>query len=1578
MNIKPSVKILVRTYFSGESMCKMDKCLNLNKPLGNIIATNDSVLKEILSIISKKERNIIDGVNFYDTQHSSGKHFVLDYRTNVLLSMSRDNYTKKLLDVEQQKNQSKIYSIRRLNVLVIRRSFKAQVQPLEFLQSVFSNVRTIISTVRTGTQFIKEQEFWNIILDFLNLILRIRDGYITSTMILNTLLSLYTMTQRILSRFRPQSLESNSYEMITILLSIIGVPSSVSSILKEYSMITGRRLFSSSFVFDLLSALYTLFKSFMLWMKDTLNLPLAMYTMVDGVLSFVFGNILCYGKIKKVVDLYTKYTSSPEVILRPEFRNEILTLNDELKEDIMFLDYVHNHDNKFFREIWNLFKENLVRYVNTFTTSAKQEPVCIIFEGLPGSGKSVIMNNFVQYLKAQNRSVYVHSVPPTEGGKDFYDDYENQEVFVMDDVGQQGKSQWRTIINFVSPVKYPLECASANKKNTKFFNSKLILCTTNSFMGLNAFTSTDCISEPEALYRRCHVIRVARSVIRQGDDKFLQDISYHKFDHINNHRWANDFLFHNSNIDLPTNIFRQPMISVLTYIRMLVNKIEINEENNRNVTQLSQADLDAINVDINNFTPQFDGFSKLTGFLSKLHGDWKSLFNGNNIFSEWFTGLLKPCKELITIVSNYLMQFFTGVGKLSHIRKIFTANTPQEMLGGSTEYRKNFRSYALIYHPDKYVDGCGFTQQEGASAFVRLTLAHRYYDDIPQFNQQLVNANFDPNILRRIYEYGSDELGLRHRDYLKSRYNCFKTSLAGVFNSMDTSVWIMIATFVLYFGALIYAISQDEGMSSSINDPLSNINSFKHKIKKEVELSNKSNIFYPQVACDVTISKFCKFVVIKSDNSPPVLTHAIVSGNRLLLNSHIVLVNPIASVYSTFEHYENNHPEIELIGIKLVHDYPTCDLTVYQFINMHSVYPSCTPLFRTRNVTPVMYLCTSVDKVPLIFDKNIFYNDSSVEYSMYNKKFVHNENSGFITPVEGEGLCGSFIYNSMGDILAIHAAGDGKRGFCAIPSKEMSELIRDDMLSVRNMQLEVSNALTPNFSGARLVYPAGSLDTSYPSARTTIRESALHVNNCSEMENFINSVRLDSSDLVYTEIDKRGPPIVEKPVEVLKETSMKTFKNQGFVTTEERKFIKDCIRSLMPKSDYYDITDEEAAFGNSSFAGMNKDSSNGYGHPKGKDSYFDFEKKKISPEFLEEFESFLGRIRSGNYVYKDFLSKECFKIDELRNENKRTKPRTIRVLPITHIWLTKKIFGNLAQHFKKYKHETGIGLGFNPFIDFDLLYKKLSDPNITVTGDLDAAKWDGSLVGLMMEDIMEVMFEKYKGIFQDTKEFLITSIVRSFVLVNDELYTTTHGLPSGVWITFLLNSLFNRALDALVVFRNVPKPTVSDFSRIVSYVTGDDKIFGVPKEYAAYVNLISYRDVSLSLGMEATNGDKSHIDKPTQSLDKMTYLKRHMRYHPVLNRYVGPLSVNTILNMPQWVDTTKDTHEAMSGKLRSSQIEAYLHSPSFFKKLTSVYTSVLGSQYLFFNEQQVIDILNRDNGFDYALELRGAYNYSNI
>jgi len=145
---------------------------------------------------------------------------------------------------------------------------------------------------------------------------------------------------------------------------------------------------------------------------------------------------------------------------------------------------------------------NLKKLKDQVKNASRVEPSAFIFDGPPGLLKSVTLTKVLTLL---DKSVYVHHVKNINDGKDFYDLYANQQVFYMDDVGQQGKSQWRNLINWVSCVPLPLDCATASLKNTKLFNSEIIMLTTNQFMDLQGFTNQDGVADPRALFRRAFV-----------------------------------------------------------------------------------------------------------------------------------------------------------------------------------------------------------------------------------------------------------------------------------------------------------------------------------------------------------------------------------------------------------------------------------------------------------------------------------------------------------------------------------------------------------------------------------------------------------------------------------------------------------------------------------------------------------------------------------------------------------------------------------------------------------------------------------------------------------------------------------------------------------------------------------------------------------------------------------------------------------------------------------------------------------------------------------------------------------------
>ena len=281
-----------------------------------------------------------------------------------------------------------------------------------------------------------------------------------------------------------------------------------------------------------------------------------------------------------------------------------------------------------------------------------------------------------------------------------------------------------------------------------------------------------------------------------------------------------------------------------------------------------------------------------------------------------------------------------------------------------------------------------------------------------------------------------------------------------------------------------------------------------------------------------------------------------------------------------------------------------------------------------------------------------------------------------MTPVSAEGLCGTVVVSSGHGIIGYHVAGNDVNGFCTIPPTEVANDIRRIMLDGTELPFDIDTKVVPGCSGVRLRYDKGQVEVARTIGDTSFVPTTFHASVNEDMANLIQSLDQRHTIAPLEPVGPKVPPIFgSQPRKLLADISKKTFKHQGFITTTERKFIGDVIDEMLIPFD--DISDQECAFGGDYVGPINKDSSNGYGCMSGKDKYFDYENKIILPAAHELFGQISLEAKSGVYDYNHFMSRETFK-DELRKLEKADVPRTFRVMPLGHIWWTKKIFGKLG------------------------------------------------------------------------------------------------------------------------------------------------------------------------------------------------------------------------------------------------------------------------------------------------------------
>lgn len=322
---------------------------------------------------------------------------------------------------------------------------------------------------------------------------------------------------------------SESAELIALLLAA-EAPTSLIDIARKISVFTDPKLLTSKGpVFRLISYMFRLCTKLLEWLGQRFPFFLELKTLVETHLSFV----KFYEYEEKLRDIIIAYHKNGNVINNVDYRKLVLDTYREMRESEVLADMVTSECNiTSLKPYFEQFKGIYVSCLN-YAKTGRMEPVCIVLEGGAGTGKSRLMGKFIQFLQSKNYSTYNHTVPPVDAGKDFWDQYQNQDVTVFDDMGQQGVSQWRSIINLVAPIAYPLDCAKAELKGTKHFVSDLIMVTTNHFSDLTGFTKADCISEPAALHRRGLCVTVTRPTNEEDQGKKCT-VEFKRFDYVNN------------------------------------------------------------------------------------------------------------------------------------------------------------------------------------------------------------------------------------------------------------------------------------------------------------------------------------------------------------------------------------------------------------------------------------------------------------------------------------------------------------------------------------------------------------------------------------------------------------------------------------------------------------------------------------------------------------------------------------------------------------------------------------------------------------------------------------------------------------------------------------------------------------------------------------------------------------------------------------------------------------------------------------------------------------------------------------
>lgn len=670
----------------------------------------------------------------------------------------------------------------------------------------------------------------------------------------------------------------------------------------------------------------------------------------------------------------------------------------------------------------------------------------------------------------------------------------------------------------------------------------------------------------------------------------------------------------------------------------------------------------------------------------------------------------------------------------------------------------------------------------------------------------------------------------------------------------------------------------------------------------------------PTVKCSSVVSTIQKHIKPIEMYTDEITRYGLglVSGHCIIIPAHY-FSDPKITV-TVYSDASMNQMMWDKTEVNLVYHNKEEDIVIYMSSKyIASPFKNISHLFSLDGVASMLVSPSNiVDINPIkLPSRDYSYSYVNERTKITNIVKVDKENS-ISYQLGGEGMCGTLICDSVKGIRGMHVAGSGTSlGVACIWSTKTIETITNILQQDVDFILDIE--VKPREAGDVVI-------------------SGCVIEN-SISTNVVTKTNLIPSPLYGHIPNYKYPPHFKAfGSDTIKVIGRKSMAPVKYIDSRDLKFAEDWLRSSIEP--FGDITMTEVIKGNASLSGLNKKSSNGIGFVGGKDNYINFETGELTALGKKEFDRITDDISSGTCVVKDNIWMECLK-DEPRLLEKVDKPRSFRCCNVVMQLLTKQVFGNFVSQIQRDTWHNGVMIGMNPLKDFDKLFNKINSCKIKWGGDFKT--FDGGMLTQLQETLARVVMDFYTGPQTVVANYIITNMPHCLVLMKDELVLTSHSMPSGSFLTALVNSLINRMLTACwysYMMRSSGKSfSVASFVKhVVDCVYGDDKLTGVT-EHDEILNMMTMAHYFDFLGLGFTNSKKSPCTTPGEDWTDITFLKREFMFSHEFTRIICPLDPVTMYSSLNWIDKNKDMQVVLNDKLGAFQREAYLHGKKKYKEM---------------------------------------------
>lgn len=1317
---------------------------------------------------------------------------------------------------------------------------------------------------------------------------------------------------------------TQSFSFYKILSSLVGIPSDVHSLLlklykiadvrnspivQAYELIVSILIKVLGFVTDMVS------KAF----PDTF-FSKSLITFLNKI-SFS-SNVFEYES--KLSALLVKFNKNQNLMHTPTFRQEILDMKKYLDEATHFHEALVNPSYKYLNSLYRDFN-SLIKNVEAFSNPSRVVPAFIVLEGPPGTFKSTVLAKISSYFSSpeQSKSIYTHVWKTTYEGKDFYDDYQNQDVMILDDVGQGGVGQWAKVMNFVSSIKLPLDCAEAEKKNTKFFTSEYIFCTTNLFSKIQTTTPQDGIADLEALFRRplLFSFNLAHPDF-EGEPLITATVKH--FDYINSHSWKVGLPDHliailaSKNFE-PKTTHTGPPGEVASWITAMADLMAYNHKNNMEHTNagFTKQDVNAFFSTQSFLKPTSYNFSSLNSEPETVHAFKTSKYSFSSLYSS--SEVAKPegtfsCSMLNDIVDPIQEPNFYTPASSSLSEILSFLNLP------------SFSSFCTSF-------------SSATAPFVNFLLS--------LFS---VLSEFSTKFFATIKE-GTE------------KSFAFLQQFPSI-NILFGSLFFLVTGSLLFFLRYLYTRKSTKNLD-----------------KKTLQTFAPPRPFETQgLVFDDTIDQSPSshvYLLHAYGNNFCTKSLCVISGRRAIVTKHSIFKTKYLTIFKNTDEESKGNKMLEAVTYDIIYEIPSSELCIIQFrIAINNLFKKARSIFHSPLETSSNSVSgcrfATCDGVVDYSSRQLHPNleTFSVWCDAYGKDLIFSPGQGFFHPLSDPGMCGAPLFSQSHGFLGVHVAGDDTKssylnGFVAVCGKSERQKISELMLDCgEGLDL---NSLQHG-SGMRIRYADKEVTPRTPLKRSRLFDTGAPVLEGIEPRIIPSMVNNEGRSLIKEIVS----PILDSPGKI--EAHVVEFcqsileLDYDSYTALNWKEVVSGGNGLAPLN-----KDSVNGYGYESDKNLYIDFENG----KLTDSYLeyinDFEERLLKGEIeLTEMMAYhalkdetrpIGKIPRTFAVmplHLTVLFKKYFgNLFNQVKEERHTNGYALGLNPYKEwnlVWNKLTSNGKLLMDgdFKRYDRSL-----VAPMLEGAMFSMRKFFRGTDREKEIQKA-----LCNLIARMFILVGDEVYLVTHGLQSGWWLTAFVNS-------------AFNKMISIATLYLNLPRKENESDHKFKQRCR---TQFSKISEYYLGDDRISGVPKELAPYFNMWTMKQFVVSLGMDMTDGLKNPITPESRfcNPENVSFLKRLfvMTNNPA--RPVScPLSLITLGHLFKYVDESKDVRQVLEDRSVVYQIEKTLHADSVeleeYEEAIKEFYASNNLVWKKFSKTRIEEILTSDEGYLEMMSTLGKF-----